>query len=98
MAGEPWKLSNAGGLLLPAVVQREHFLDFSAAEMVACRMLFSFLFFFSFFFFGAVPWHIEAPRPGVKSELLLSAYTTASVMRDWSPSETYSTTLHGARS
>ena len=35
------------------------------------------LFGFSFFFFflGPQPWHMQVPRPGVKSELQLPAYT-----------------------
>ena len=46
---------------------------------------FSFSFFLSFFFFvflGLNPWHVEVPRLGVKSELQLLAYTTATAMRD----------------
>ena len=30
-----------------------------------------------FFFLGLHPWHMEVPRPGVKLELQLPAYTTA---------------------
>ena len=33
--------------------------------------------FFSFLFLGLHLWHMEVPRPGVKSELQLLAYTTA---------------------
>ena len=40
--------------------------------------VFSFLFsFFLFCFLGLHPCHMEVPRLGVKSELQLSAYTTA---------------------
>ena len=37
----------------------------------------NFFFFFDFCFLGLHPWHMEVPRPGVKSELQLPAYTTA---------------------
>ena len=37
-------------------------------------------FFFSFVFLGPHPWHMEIPRLGVKSELQLPAYTTATAM------------------
>ena len=33
-------------------------------------------------FLGPYPWHMEVPRPGVKSELLLPAYATATAMPD----------------
>ena len=33
-------------------------------------------------FLGSQPWHMEVPRLGVKSELLLPAYTTATVTCD----------------
>ena len=38
--------------------------------------------FFFFFFLGLYPWHMEVPRPGVKSQLLLPAYTTATAAPD----------------
>ena len=38
--------------------------------------------------------YMEVPRLGVKAELQLPAYTTATATRDWSRSETY-TTAHG---
>ena len=37
----------------------------------------------SFSFLGPHLWHIDVPRPGVKSELQLTAYTTATAM--WAP-------------
>ena len=44
------------------------------------------LFFFggvgSFVFLGLNPRHMEVPRPGVESELQLSAYTTAPAVQD----------------
>jgi len=44
---------------------------------------FSFFFFFFFFVFsGSHPWHMEVPRLGVQSELLLPAYTRATEMPD----------------
>ena len=48
-------------------------------EQMALNTLDSFFFSFSFFFFFKGPhlWRMEAPRPGVKSELQLPAYTTA---------------------
>ena len=47
------------------------------ARMGTPRMEFLFLFLFFFCFLGPHPWHMEVPRPGVKSELQLLAYTTA---------------------
>ena len=42
-------------------------------------------FFFLFLYFlGPHPWHMEVPRLGVKSELKLPAYTTATATRDLS--------------
>ena len=38
--------------------------------------------FFSFFFLGLHPWHIEVARLGVTLELQLLAYTTATAMPD----------------
>ena len=38
--------------------------------------------FVCFVFLGRHPWHMEVPRPGVKSELYLPTYTTATAMRD----------------
>ena len=35
-----------------------------------------------FFFFGLHSWHMEVPRPGVKSEPQLPAYTTATTTQD----------------
>ena len=35
-----------------------------------------------FFFLRAAPWHMEVPRLGVESELLLPAYTTATTTPD----------------
>ena len=43
--------------------------------------LFSFEFFF-FFFLVLHLWHMEVPRLGIKSELQLQAYTTATAMLD----------------
>ena len=44
-----------------------------------------FLFLFSFFvFLGPNPWHMEVPKLGVKSELQLPAYATASATPDLS--------------
>ena len=40
-----------------------------------------------FFFLGLHPWHMEVPRLGVKSELQLPAYATATAMQD--PSRIY---------
>ena len=43
--------------------------------------------FFSFFFFGFLglqPWHMEVPRLGVKPELQLPTYTTATATQDLS--------------
>ena len=46
-------------------------------------LFFSFLFFF-FFFLGPYQQHMEVPRLGVKSELQLPAYATATAMPDLS--------------
>ena len=35
-----------------------------------------------FFFSGPHPWHMEVPRLGIKSELQLLAYATATAMQD----------------
>ena len=40
------------------------------------------LHFFFFCFLGPHPWHTKVPRLGVKSELKLPAYTTATVAMD----------------
>ena len=45
---------------------------------------FSVLIFFFFSFLGLNPWHMKVPRPGIKSELQLPAYTTATAMQDLS--------------
>ena len=45
------------------------------------KALFFFLFFF-FVFLGLNLWHMEIPRLGIKSELQLLAYTTATAMQD----------------
>ena len=58
------------------------------------HVLFCFLFLFLFFFLGLHPWHMEVPRLGVKSELQLPAYTTATATQDLRMSETY-TRAHG---
>ena len=42
------------------------------------------IYFFFFFFLRAAPWHVEVPRLGVESELLLLADTTATATRDLS--------------
>ena len=44
--------------------------------------LFFFLFFSFLIFLGPHPWHMDVPRLGVKSELQLLAYTTATATRD----------------
>ena len=41
-----------------------------------------FFFFPLFFLFGPYLWHMEVPRLGVKSELWLPAYTTATATQD----------------
>ena len=39
--------------------------------------------FFFFFFLRSHWWHMEVPRLGVKLELQLPAYTTATATQDW---------------
>jgi len=47
--------------------------------------MYLFLFFYFFILvFRAKPWHMEVPRLGVKSELQLSAYNTATATQDLS--------------
>ena len=41
-----------------------------------------FFFFWSFVFLGPHLWHMEVPRLGVETELLLPAYTTTTAMQD----------------
>ena len=53
--------------------------------MSDCSFFFSFLSFFCFL--GPHPWHVEVPRLGVKSDLQLLAYATATAM--WDPSCVY---------
>ena len=58
-----------------------------------------FFFFFCFFCFsGLHSWHMEVPRLGVKSELQLLAYVTATAMWDQSHILTYTTAHTNARS
>ena len=47
-------------------------------------VLIFFFFFFAFCFLGPHPQHMEVPRLGVKSELQLPAYTSATAMQDLS--------------
>ena len=58
------------------------------------------LFFFFFFlvFLGPHPRHMEVPRLGVKWGLKPLAYTTATAMRIWTKSATYSTAHGNVRS
>ena len=64
---------------------------------IAWAILFSlspFFFFFFLAFLGLYPWHMEVPRLGVKPELQLPAYTTATIPPD--PSGVFDhTTAHG---
>ena len=43
-----------------------------------------FIYLFIFAFLGLHPWHVGVPRLGVRSELQLPAYTTATTTRDLS--------------
>ena len=47
-----------------------------------CVYVCVYVFIFAFFFKGPHPWHMEVPRLGVKSELQLLAYATATAMWD----------------
>ena len=49
---------------------------------------------FFFFFLGPHPWHMEVARLGVKSELQLPVYATATEMPDTAEAVTY-TAAHG---
>ena len=53
---------------------------------------------FFFSFLGPYPWYMEVPRPGVKSELQLPAYTTATARQIRDASATYTTAQGDARS
>ena len=71
-----------------APLQRQHwiFIHCTTREppnIVHSTLSFSLLFFF-FGFLGPHLWHMDVPRLGVKSELLLPAYATAAVMQDLS--------------
>ena len=44
------------------------------------------LFLFFFFFLDLHMWHMEIPNLGVKSELQLPGYTTATATTTWDPS------------
>ena len=68
--------------------------DWTCSSAVA-ELLQSGSFFFLFFFSGLNLWHMEVPRLGVKSELQLAAYTTATAMQD--PSWGYGPLTHWAR-
>ena len=62
---------------------------FSYSIIYLCIYLFFltwifFFFFWSFVFLGPYPWHMEVPRLGVKLELRLPAYTTATATWDLS--------------
>ena len=48
------------------------------------EILIGFFFFFFFCSLGSYLWHMEVPRLGVKSELQVPAYTTATAMPDLS--------------
>ena len=50
------------------------------SEITTAHEFFS-IFFFFLFFLGLHLWHMEVPRLGVKSELQLPAYTTATATR-----------------
>ena len=59
------------------------FKDFFSS-IIQFSLAVSFFFFFFFCFLGLYPWHMEVPRLGVKSELQLQAYSTATAT--WDPS------------
>ena len=62
----------------------------TVAELYGSSTLRFFFFFFLFFFFFELhPWHMEAPRLGVKSELQLPAYTTSTATAIWDPSRVF---------
>ena len=59
--------------------------DTQRSEVIALlSFLFFSIFFFFYFFLGLHSRHMEVPRLGVKSELQLLAYTTATATRDLS--------------
>ena len=84
--------------LLPLFGPESHEEACSLVAPVQNNNIFTFFFLsFAFFFFGFLwshLWHMEVPRLGVKSELQLPAYTTATATPDLAPSVTY-TTAHG---
>ena len=47
-----------------------------------CKQMFKEALFFFCLFLGPHPWHMEVPSLGVKSELYLPAYATATATRD----------------
>ena len=59
---------------------------------------FSFYFILLYCFLGPHPWHIEVPRLGVKTELQLLTYATATATQDPSCVLTYTTAWGNAGS
>ena len=53
----------------------------ASIQLSAKYVFFYFIYSFIYIFIGSHPWHMEVPRPGVKSELLLLAYATATAMQ-----------------
>ena len=63
-----------------------------------CVANFQMVFFFFFVFLGPHPWHMEVPRLGVKCELQLPAYATATWQSQIRAiSVTYATACSNAR-
>ena len=58
-------------------------INYIIQSLVTCVLDACFFFFF-LLFLGPHPWHMEAPRLGVSSELQLPAYATATAMPDLS--------------
>ena len=67
------------GLLVGVKVYRR---EVSSYEILGGGCFCFFVFCLFFCFLGLHLWHMEAPSPGIKSELQLLAYATATAMPD----------------
>ena len=83
-----WKLNivmRAAHIFLTAIMKPEthcYTLKIYSGQIFKCQVHASFLIFNFFCFLGRHVEHMEVPSLGVKSELQLPAYTTATAMRD----------------
>ena len=88
-----WNFLDQGSKLLHSSNLRHSSNNTGSLTHWATRELQDTLFFFVFFpfFLGLHPWHMEVPRLGVESELLLPAYAIATAVPDPAASANYTT-------